>query len=262
MLDELVRLSRRLGLPAHDLVILAEGNTSARTGDGHFAVKASGAMLADAMATDFVEVRSAPLMAAIRDERTSAADVDGLFAAATVGGQPRAPSTEAFLHAVGYEACGAAWVAHTHPTPVTGLLSSTLDDDALGAVLFPDEAVVGGVAPAIVPYADPGLELGRRLLRAVETYQDAHGRAPRIVLLRNHGLVAFGHTPAEVAAATLMATKAARVRLAALAAGGLAPLPPGAAEHLAARSDEIARLARLIGPADGDPADRATEAGA
>ena len=51
-LAELVDLSLTLGLPEHDLVILAEGNTSTLTRPGSFAVKASGAQmsLANAMA--------------------------------------------------------------------------------------------------------------------------------------------------------------------------------------------------------------------
>ena len=124
----------------------------------------------------------------------------------------------------------------------------TNEDDALKQVLFPDEAVVGGVEPAIVGYADPGIELGRLLLREVDDYQQRLGRSPRVVLLKNHGVVTFGRSAQEVKAATFMATKAARVRLGALAAGGLSPLPPGAAEHLGGRSDEQARLTNLFGP--------------
>ncbi len=45
--DELVALTRALGEPAKDLVILAEGNTSKRLDDGRIVVKASGAYMAD-----------------------------------------------------------------------------------------------------------------------------------------------------------------------------------------------------------------------
>ena len=46
-LDQLVALSNRLGDPAHDYVILGEGNTSARADAGSFWVKTSGAELPD-----------------------------------------------------------------------------------------------------------------------------------------------------------------------------------------------------------------------
>ena len=248
-LAELVDLSLTLGLPEHDLVILAEGNTSTLTRPGSFAVKASGAQMSLANADDFVELRWEPLVVALRDERIGNDDVKALFRTASPGDGPRrAPSTETFIHAVGYGLCGATFVAHTHPTAITALLSSTIEDALLTEVLFPDEAVVGGVEPAIVGYADPGIELGRLLLREVDEYQQRLGRSPRVALLKNHGVVTFGRSAQEVKAATFMATKAARVRLGALAAGGLSPLPPGAAEHIAGRTDEQARLTNLFGP--------------
>ena len=248
-LSELVELSLTLGLPEHDLVILAEGNTSAASGRESFAVKASGAQMSVATAADFVELKWEPLVAALRDERVGNDQVEALFRTASPGAGPaRAPSTETFIHAVGYALCGAAYVAHTHPTAITSLLSSTMDDADLKQVLFPDEAVVGGVEPMLVEYADPGIELGRLLLHGVEEYQQRLGRSPRVALLKNHGVVTFGRSAQEVAAATFMATKAARVRLGALLAGGLRPLPPGAAEHLANRNDEQARLTRLFAP--------------
>lgn len=256
-LGELVELSLTLGLPEHDLVILAEGNTSAVTQPGTFAVKVSGAQMSQATPDDFVELRWEPLVAALGDDRVGGDQVPALFDAASPGATPaRAPSTETFIHAVGYALCDARFVAHTHPTAITSLLASTLPDDAIRRVLFPDEALVGGVEPVIVGYVDPGIELGRVLMHAVDDYRQRRGRSPRVALLRNHGMVAFGQTAQEVKAATLMTTKAARVRLGALAAGGLSPLPEGAAEHLAARADEKARLSSLFGSrADGRPQD-------
>lgn len=252
-LEELVDLSLTLGLPQHDFVILAEGNTSAQTREGHFAVKASGAQMALAKVDDFVELEWEPLVQALRNDTIGNTEVNELFRRASPGNGPaRAPSTETFIHAVGYGLCGATFVAHTHPTAITAMLSSTIADADLRRALFPDEAVVGGVQPAIVGYADPGIELGRLVLREVLRYQDDLGRNPRVVLLKNHGVVTFGRSAAEVEAATFMATKAARVRLAAAAAGGLSPLPEGAAEHVAGRSDEEARLTSLFGDRGGD----------
>ena len=52
--DELVALTRRIGDPAADLVVLAEGNTSVRLPDDRFVVKASGSRMDLAEAGDFV----------------------------------------------------------------------------------------------------------------------------------------------------------------------------------------------------------------
>src|SRR5699024_5687533 len=47
-LQELITLSRLIGEPGRDLVILAEGNTSVRTGGSSMLVKATGSAMADA----------------------------------------------------------------------------------------------------------------------------------------------------------------------------------------------------------------------
>ena len=55
-LSQLVALSRSLGEPANDYVILGEGNTSARADDTSFWVKASGTELRTIGAEGFVRV--------------------------------------------------------------------------------------------------------------------------------------------------------------------------------------------------------------
>ena len=55
-LTALVQLSREVGRPERDLVILAEGNTSLKSAPDRMLVKATGASLADAQPSDFVEV--------------------------------------------------------------------------------------------------------------------------------------------------------------------------------------------------------------
>jgi rhamnose utilization protein RhaD (predicted bifunctional aldolase and dehydrogenase) len=56
LLNELVGLSRSLGCPERDLVILGEGNTSVRLDDESFLVKASGTSLAGADPGSFVRM--------------------------------------------------------------------------------------------------------------------------------------------------------------------------------------------------------------
>jgi rhamnose utilization protein RhaD (predicted bifunctional aldolase and dehydrogenase) len=98
-LAELVRVSREVGEPALDLVVLAEGNTSTLLGDRTFFVKGSGARLATVEAADFAHVRLEPLLDAALDDRPC--DVRALFHEAQVEGttSPR-PSIETLLHAV------------------------------------------------------------------------------------------------------------------------------------------------------------------
>src|SRR5690348_18289000 len=98
-LAELVRVSREIGEPALDLVVLAEGNTSTLLDDRTFFVKGSGARLATAEAADFAHVHLEPLLDAALDDRPR--DVRTLFHEA----QPERtrtprPSIETWLHAV------------------------------------------------------------------------------------------------------------------------------------------------------------------
>jgi rhamnose utilization protein RhaD (predicted bifunctional aldolase and dehydrogenase) len=249
-LDALVTLSVELGRPEKDYVILAEGNTSARIDDGSFWVKASGSHLERAGADDFVALQLDPLMAVLRtDEELDDGALRDTFRKARLDDQAgdAAPSIETFVHAVCLELGGARFVAHTHPTAMNKLLCARDSRALLRGVVFPDEAVVCGPEALFVPYAEPGLPLGRALLAGFEAFLHEHGQAPRTVLLGNHGLVTLGATATEAAAITAMAVKAARVRLGALLAGGLQPLTSEQAARLAGRQDERDRRQRLLG---------------
>ncbi len=249
-LEELVALSRRLGRPENDYVVLAEGNTSVRLDDGTFLVKASGARLGEIGLDDFVRLRLEPLLEAVEagDER----DVRELFRSARVEPSPGAgdPSIETFVHVVALGLGGARWVAHTHPTVLNGLLCSAAAEAVLLAgPLFPDEVVVCGPAPLYVPYFEPGLPLARELAPRLRAHVERHGEPPRAIFLGNHGLVALGSSAADAEAVTAMAAKAARIRATALAAGGLRTLPAASVEELAGRADERERRERLVGGA-------------
>ena len=246
-LAELVRVSREVGEPALDLVVLAEGNTSTLLDDRTFFVKGSGARLATVEAADFAHVRLEPLLDAALDNRPC--DVRALFHEAQVEGttSPR-PSIETLLHAVALGIGEASWVIHTHPTVLTGLLCSTAGEELLRrGPLFPDEAVVCGSQPLFVPYAEPGLELARAVARSLAARVADGGERPRVVYLANHGLVALGASAIEAQAVTTMAVKGARVRLVAAAAGDPRPLAQAWIDAVVSREDEIERRAVLVG---------------
>ena len=94
----LVALTTLLGEPAHDLAILAEGNTSELLEDGRLVVKASGAGLAVATAEDFVVVDMDEVMAVVDDPDTTQADLSAVLVASGTdrpdGAGPRRGSIE------------------------------------------------------------------------------------------------------------------------------------------------------------------------
>jgi len=71
VLQQLVAMSRRLGQPERDLVILIEGNTSALCDDGTFWVKGSGTQLATIDEGGFVRCRLEPLLEMADRDRVS-----------------------------------------------------------------------------------------------------------------------------------------------------------------------------------------------
>jgi rhamnose utilization protein RhaD (predicted bifunctional aldolase and dehydrogenase) len=235
---ELVALTRRIGDPVADLVVLAEGNTSVRLPGDRFAVKASGSRMDLAEAGDFVVGELPELVDVLERSGTDQETLSRLLSA----GSARA-SIETLVHVVAL-AAGATWVAHTHPTAVVGLLAVREAEELWSAPLFPDEAVVLG-EPVWVPYAAPGIALGTAVHAAVRERLDRDGVAPRLVLLGNHGIVALGATATEVETITTMAVKAARVRSVARGAGTMSPLGVEHARELAGRPDEAARRTRL-----------------
>ena len=99
----------------------------------------------------------------------------------------------------------------------------------------------------IVPYADPGLPLALIMRDRVRAYLAAHGEAPKLITLENHGMIALGDTPAEILNITAMAVKAARIYLGALMTGKPTRLPDEEVQHLYHRPDEIYRRKLFVG---------------
>ncbi|MCS5721010.1 class II aldolase/adducin family protein [Herbiconiux sp. CPCC 203407] len=250
--DELIALSRSLGDPAKDLVILAEGNTSELLGDGRIAVKASGAYLSETTRADFVVTEIEPLIAVMEDERADQEDLTALLDAGVHDGARRRGSIETLVHAAvqsvqaGLSEQPAAFVAHTHPTPVVGLLASVHAATAFDEWVYSDEAIVIGT-PLFVPYAAPGIDLGRLFLARLRSYADERGALPSAVLLGNHGMLAIADSARAAEAITLMTVKGARVRIDALSAGGVQGLGGDTVSHYFERTDMIERRRNLAG---------------
>jgi rhamnose utilization protein RhaD (predicted bifunctional aldolase and dehydrogenase) len=207
-------------------------------------VKASGAVLGDARPEDFVRVDLAAALALIGDDAAGDAEVDAFFGeiAAREG---RRPSVEALLHVVLYEATDARVIAHSHPTAVNALLCSERPELLVDGALFPDQIVVLGASPLLVPYIDPGLKLARDVRTRLRRHSARHGEPPAVVYLRNHGMFAVGANAAQVLGMTAMAQKCARAIIGAAAVGGVRFLPADEVTRIETRPDERYRRALL-----------------
>jgi rhamnose utilization protein RhaD (predicted bifunctional aldolase and dehydrogenase) len=247
----LIDLCRNLGREDRGLAILGEGNASADLLDGTFLVKASGSSLGTLEAKELSRVRFAPVLALLEREVATHDEVQReLMASLTDAEQPR-PSVETFFHAACLTEGGARWVAHTHALAINQILCSVHGAEPFRTHLFPDAIVVCGAVPAVVPYVDPGFELARAVLLELRRHRQAHGSAPKLLLLENHGAVALGASAREALAIMLMAEKWARLLHGTYALGGPRNLSASDVARIDSRSDEHYRRRALSREAGG-----------
>ncbi len=246
ILNRLITMSRNLGQPENDYVILGEGNTSARVDDSTFWVKASGTKLHGIDANGFVEMNFDRVLRILDSNDLSDEEIKRELGAARMDPAVETwPSIETVLHALVLTLGEAKYVGHTHPTAVNAILCSQKTEEAIQGRLFPDEIVVCGPIPAYVPYADPGLPLARKVWEVLTRYPREHGENPRVILMQNHGLIALGSTPDTVENITSMYVKTARILLGTYTLGGPRFLSAGEVERIHTRPDELYRRKKL-----------------
>ncbi|MGD8240465.1 MAG: class II aldolase/adducin family protein [Armatimonadota bacterium] len=242
VLDQLVHMSRRLGDPARDFVLLHEGNTSAKMDDATFLVKASGRQLDGIDAGGFVQVRTADVLALLEaGDMTDEQIRDALAAARVDPAATLRPSVETVLHAALLHLETVRFVAHTHPSDVNAVVCAKNARAAVSGRLFPDEIVVCGPAPAFVEYVDPGLPLARAVQDAVDAHLDEWGELPKAILMQSHGIIAMAATAAEVEAITAMCAKTCKILRGTHAFGGPNFLTAENVSRIHTRPDEAYR---------------------
>ena len=246
ILQQLITMSNNLGKPELDFAILGEGNTSAGADNDTFWVKASGFELRTITAQGFTRVSRKKVLSILDQSNVTDEDVKQCLRDARLDDLAGHPSVETVLHAICLGLDGVNFVGHTHPTAINSITCSAAFFPALRGSLFPDQIVVCGPAPVVVPYVDPGVPLARKVLELVEAYLDEYRETPKVILLQNHGIFALGRTAQQVENITSMAVKAARVLLGTYALGGPSFLSPQAVSRIHTRPDELLRRT-LIG---------------
>lgn len=245
-LHRLLELSHQLGREERRLAILGEGNTSTRVSADTFLVKASGSNLATLSDTGVTECKISALLPLLDKKAMTDAAIDEALFASRLNTEAKKPSVEAIFHAYLLTLPGVNFIGHTHPIAVNQVLCSKHARTFAKRRLFPDEIVCCGVESVFVPYTDPGLKLAQAIRAAVVAYIKRLARAPRVILLENHGFIALGATPESVLAATLMGAKAAEIFVGAAAAGGQPRfLTPAQVVRIAGRPDEHYRQKAL-----------------
>jgi rhamnose utilization protein RhaD (predicted bifunctional aldolase and dehydrogenase) len=243
---DLLRMTRLLGVPAHNLVVVGEGNTSARVDSESFWIKSSGRGMHEIDESGFVQIAFAPILDLLDSDLSGPALQEAMMAA-RVDAQGARPSVEVTFHASLLHGCQVNYIGHTHPLAVNGLLCSTRAEQFARNRLFPDEAVLCGPESVFVPYSDPGLPLARAIREQVRQYMDRYGEAPKVILLQNHGLIVLGMTAQEILNVTAMCVKAAGIFAGACAVGEPVFMSQADIMHIYRRPDEIYRRSLFVG---------------
>lgn len=247
VLQSLVEMSRNLGKPENDYVILGEGNTSGKVDDDFFYVKASGKYLFGCDENTFVKVNHKSALAIMEKGDLSDDQIKiELNAAKANQSNPLLPSIETTFHAYLLSLPGINYIGHTHATAVNMLLcTKNAKEIVTGGRLFPDEIVYCGIEPIFLEYHDPGLGLAREIRSQTQAYVERNGVNPKVILIRNHGIIAIGKNAHEVEAITAMYCKVARVLLGAIGFGGVNYLSEENVQRIYTRPDEAQRTTQF-----------------
>lgn len=237
-LDEVIWLSHEIGKEERQLVILGEGNTSANCGDGTFWVKASGHSLPTIGADGFSRVSIEKILSYLDGEALDEHQVADALKASLVSSEYPKPSVETFLHALCMIECGANFIAHSHAVSVNQILCSKAGAEPFMGNICPDQIVVCGSAPAVVPYIDPGFTLALAVRDEFRRYMDTYGKAPKVLLMINHGIVALGKTAKEALNIQMMADKWAKILIGAYTCGGVQFMDEENVLRISSRLDE------------------------
>lgn len=190
-INELFQLAHFAG-SRFDLIQAGGGNVSWKTPEGKLFIKVSGIALSEMKTVEqCAQLETSKVIAIMQDDViTSESDKSSRenkakekLADANLTPQKR-PSIETFLHALLYP-----FTLHTHSLAVNHLVICR-DAKQQMTKLFPDSV--------FVDYATPGIDLALLLQSAVKDYVTKHQVQPRIVFLKNHGLIVSAETAEEV----------------------------------------------------------------
>ena len=178
-LEKLINMSQKFGQNP-DYIIAGGGNSSFKD-DEKMWVKASGTSMANIAEDGFVcldrnkmKVISEKQYSANSSEREQEVKQD--LQNSILFPEGKRPSVEASMH----EIINWAFVMHTHPTLVNGVLCAKNSKEVI-AELFGDEVVY-------VPYTDPGYVLFKDVMIALNKFKAEKSMEPHIIFLENHGV--------------------------------------------------------------------------
>jgi ribulose-5-phosphate 4-epimerase/fuculose-1-phosphate aldolase len=180
-----------------------EGNVSMKTDTG-LIIKASGTKLSTLNENDLVRYN---------------------FEGNQIDNFEKKGSMELGFHIFLLQQNGINFVSHTHPTNTLKILCTQDIDTFSKYRLFPDQVVFNGKKSCIVPYAKPGDELTEAIKTHVNLFIKINNEFPKLILLKNHGIIACGKTAEECIIISEICEKAAEIFMGSKLIGNMNFLP-------------------------------------
>jgi len=103
------------------------------------------------------------------------------------------------------------FISHTHPINTLKILCTDHIDAFANYRLFPDQVVFNGKKSCIVPYVKPGNELAEVIKKEINLFLNINNEFPKLILLKNHGIIACGKTIEECIIISEICEKAAEI---------------------------------------------------
>jgi rhamnose utilization protein RhaD (predicted bifunctional aldolase and dehydrogenase) len=195
---QLVNISSYAGARP-DYVQGGGGNTSVKFDGTLMGIKASGYTLGEITADKgYVTVDYTAIthyyetvdVSAVKDVEKESLQVNMDSIRLLPGMESKRPSVE-----VGFHSFLSRCVIHTH-----SVYANVLCCSEEGRMTAEKIFAGSGLNYIFVPYVDPGFRLTLTIRQAVEQYKAQHGKAPSVIFMENHGVIAHADTDEEAIA--------------------------------------------------------------
>jgi ribulose-5-phosphate 4-epimerase/fuculose-1-phosphate aldolase len=137
------------------------------------------------------------------------------------------------------------YVAHTHPEYTLAVLCTEKASEFANNRLFPDQVVFNNTRACLVPYAKPGEDLTSLIKLYVNSFIEKERYFPKLILLKNHGVIACGGSIKECITVTDICEKAAKIYISSSAIGNMYFLTTEQVNSLSVDEKEKYRLEQL-----------------
>lgn len=204
---------------ASNFVVGAEGNISKKSGD-LFYIKSSGSFLKNLTEDDIVCYD---------------------FFGNQKNNFLKKGSMESKFHSYLLQENDINYVCHTHPVNTLKILCSDYANEFAHKRLFPDQVIFNQKKSCLVSYNNPGDDLFKSIEIGVSEFIANEKFFPKLILLKNHGIITCGKSVDECMVITEICEKSAEIFLGSISLGCINFLSDDDIKKLVEDKNEIYR---------------------